>query len=101
MFRQLLNSFRKEASHLFERLDAGASGDAESLRVAAHTLKSSAADFGATTLREQLAELERLGQSGDLEAAQSLLKETMPEWRAVEAELCALAENMQALENTG
>jgi HPt (histidine-containing phosphotransfer) domain-containing protein len=94
LFRDLLDSFRGESRQLFERLENGAEGDAEMLRIAAHTFKSSAADFGATALHAQFAELERLGQSGDLAAAQALLRETAAEWQKVEPELCALADSL-------
>jgi signal transduction histidine kinase/CheY-like chemotaxis protein/HPt (histidine-containing phosphotransfer) domain-containing protein len=94
LFRELLDNFRTEARQLFERLEKGVQGDANMLRVAAHTLKSSAADFGAIVLHGQLAELERLGQMADIEAARSLLQETAAEWQQVEPELCALADSM-------
>lgn len=87
MFAELVSSFQNEAPRLFEDLRAGAAGDADRLRIAAHTIKSSAGDFGATALAEHCTELERLGVNQTLEGAESLAKAATTEWYAVEQAL--------------
>ena len=87
MFAELVSSFQNEAPRLFEDLRAGAAGDADRLRIAAHTIKSSAGDFGATALAEHCTELERLGVNRTLEGAEPLAEAATTEWYAVEQAL--------------
>ncbi|MEM9063348.1 MAG: ATP-binding protein [Pseudomonadota bacterium] len=96
MFAELVESFRAEASRLFSNLEQGAAGDAAQLRIAAHTIKASAGDFGATVLADQCARLEFKGSSGDLQGAAELAAEAVAEWQAVERKLL---DRMRALTN--
>ena len=95
MFAELVSSFRNEAPRLFENLCTGAAGDADMLRTAAHTIKSSAGDFGAKTLAEQCKELERLGVARSFEGAEPLAQAALGEWQAVEKALLAKVDKMQ------
>lgn len=95
MFSELVESFRAEAPRLFADLEAGAREDAGRLRIAAHTIKSSAGDFGATTLADQCAELERMGTTGELDGALDLAIAATAEWDAVEQ---ALLQRVSALD---
>ena len=62
-------------------------GNAADLRLAAHSLKSNCADFGAETLRELCREAEAIGKNGVLEGADSLVTQARSEYEAVEAVL--------------
>ena len=97
LFAELVESFQNEAPRLFGNLEAGAAGDADQLRIAAHTIKSSAGDFGATLLARQCEELERMGSEGVLEGAPELASLAVAEWKAIEG---ALLERIAALGGT-
>ncbi|MGD1923766.1 MAG: response regulator [Paracoccaceae bacterium] len=87
MFAELVESFRAEAPRLFAGIEDGAAGDAVHLRIAAHTIKASAGDFGASVLADQCARLEFKGSSGDLDGAAELAAQAVAEWQAVERKL--------------
>jgi HPt (histidine-containing phosphotransfer) domain-containing protein len=70
---ELISSFLEEGPALIDRIaQAVAQSNADELRTAAHTLKSSAADFGATTLAGYCRELEAMGNAGKTDGADSL-----------------------------
>lgn len=61
----LLDDYNEDAPDLARRiLDAAEHGDLEALRIAAHTLKSNARDFGALRLSALCAELEHACATG-------------------------------------
>jgi HPt (histidine-containing phosphotransfer) domain-containing protein len=62
-------------------------GDADALRRAAHSLKSSSANVGAEKLSKLFLELEVLGRDGQLTAAKPLLDETRRAYAAATAEM--------------
>jgi HPt (histidine-containing phosphotransfer) domain-containing protein len=66
------------------------SSDAESVRRAAHTLKSDAATFGASALAEVCAELEATARSADLAGGEALLRQIETTYASVEAGLTKL-----------
>ena len=77
---ELIDSFLEEAPLLLARLSQAAQeGDAAGVRMAAHTLKSSSNDFGATELARMCQELEDIGKDG-------LLIDTTSKVAAVELE---------------
>lgn len=79
----LIDSFLAEGPGLMGRIEAAASDDnAEALRQAAHTMKSSAADFGAMDLSRLCHALETLGRSGSTEGAVPLAQEASASYRA-------------------
>lgn len=53
-------------------LDSVESGDLETIRLTAHSLKSSAAYVGATSLSKRLADLETVAREGQLDLCQEL-----------------------------
>ena len=59
----------------------------EALRRAAHTLKSNARNFGATTLGELCQELESQAKHGELEGAEDLLERIEQEYKQVRTAL--------------
>jgi len=61
--------------------------DAEPLRIAAHTLKSSSANVGARMLSDLCRELEELGRSGSLENAATKFSQLHHEYQRVDAAL--------------
>lgn len=64
--RDLLDDYNEDAPELARRImEAAEGGDLEALRIAAHTLKSNARDFGALRLSALCAELELACASGN------------------------------------
>jgi CheY-like chemotaxis protein len=61
--------------------------DAATLRLAAHSLKSNSADFGATELADLCRELEMMAKTGALEGAAEKLASVEVEWAQVQAAL--------------
>ena len=73
---ELIDSYLATAPPLFKQLYQGLQeGDAAGFRMAAHTLKSGSADFGATRLAQLCGRLEEMGMRGALDGAEPLLKE--------------------------
>ena len=97
MLGVLVESFREEAVKLVGQVTTGAAGDAPLMQRAAHTIKASAKDFGASRLAAQCAELEAIGKAGRLgpetEAKAAALAD---EWKRVEPALVAAAEDLMA-----
>ena len=75
---------------LAEIRDAIAKGGAKQLEAAAHTLKGSAANFGAAAVVASALELEQMGRAAQLEQSSDVL-------RALEVGLCALHADLDAL----
>jgi CheY-like chemotaxis protein/HPt (histidine-containing phosphotransfer) domain-containing protein len=85
---ELIDSFLEEAPPLFTQLrNSVEQSDAAGLRMAAHTLKSSSTDFGATTLAELCRELEEMGKNGTLEGAAELVAQAEAEYERVQTGL--------------
>ncbi|MGL4280234.1 MAG: response regulator, partial [Albidovulum sp.] len=85
---ELVESFLEEGPGLIGRIGRAAQdGDAEGLRQAAHTMKSSAADFGAMPLSRLCATLEAMGRSGQLNGAEPLAEQSAQSYRAAAAAL--------------
>ena len=72
-------------------LQAVEKGDAKSLQLAAHSLKSSSAYIGAMRLSSLAKDLEMMGRSGTLEGARNLAKRLQEEFdlatKALQAEM--------------
>jgi CheY-like chemotaxis protein len=74
LIRQLVEIFLEECPKLLEQAQASlASGDAQGLAVAAHTIKGSVGYFEAPGAFAAALELERLGRAGQLEQARQAL----------------------------
>ena len=87
---ELIESFLDEGPGLIGRVEkAAADADADALRQAAHTMKSSAADFGAMELARLCREMEMLGRAGRMDGAKELAAEAAASWRAAAAALHA------------
>ncbi len=88
LLMELIDLFPEESAKQLEAMQAAIDEvDGPSLTRAAHTLKSSARLFGATTLIAQAAEMEKLGQASSVEAAQGLLRDLQAETGRVTAAL--------------
>jgi len=83
---EMIDAYLVEASDLLKMMrDALAHEDATVLRRAAHSLKSSSAMFGATTLTERCRRLEELSKAGWFAGADALVAECQREYdRAIE-----------------
>ena len=85
---ELIESFLEVAPALLADLRTGlAEGDPKRLRMAAHTIKSSATDFGAGKLAGIRHELEQLGRAGSLDGAPELVAAVEAEYRLARAAL--------------
>ncbi len=80
--------YLESAPMLLQRIEeALARGDRKALRDAAHSLKSSSANLGATAFAEQCREFENLDDGSDLEAARARLGALRQAYRGVELAL--------------
>lgn len=83
--------YTDEASKILDRMVAAvAARDAEEIRQAAHSLKSSSGNIRATRLAELLQELESFGKEGDVEGAAEVFPEVQSEYAAVMSYLAEL-----------
>jgi CheY-like chemotaxis protein/HPt (histidine-containing phosphotransfer) domain-containing protein len=87
-FRDLVQSLLDEGPGLVQTMErVVAANDPDMLRRAAHTLKGSAADFGAVTLAGLCKEIEALGRAGDVAAAAARVEDTSREYQQAEVKL--------------
>jgi len=92
---ELIDVFLKDSPGLINEMRSGlAAGEIESVRRAAHSLKSNSASFGANRLAAVSRELEMIVKSGSLEGAESKLSE-------VEAEYVKLRPLLEELKHEG
>ncbi len=90
---EMINLFNSDTPDLIAQMQSGlAAGDIETVRRAAHSLKSNAASFGAGRLSAAARELEMLARSGSFDGAAFRLA-------AVEAEYRLLAPRLEELKN--
>jgi len=81
---ELIDSFLEDAPELLQTMTAAAqTGDAKSLRRAAHTLKSNSADFGALELCDLCKELEARAKNEDLANAELLVEDIIEQYNRV------------------
>ena len=85
---ELLDEFATEApAMIVELTEAASRSDASEAHRIAHTLKSNAATFGATTLSELCRTLEGQAKDGNLEDAEELVRQIRSESERVQSEL--------------
>jgi two-component system sensor histidine kinase/response regulator len=88
MLNEIIGLYLDKSAELLQSLQAAiANKDAESMRVAAHTLKSSSANVGARALSDLCRELEELGRSGSLDNAATRLSLLYGEYQRVDLAL--------------
>ena len=88
---EIIDTFLEDAPDLVANMRKGVDqGNAADLRLAAHSLKSNSADFGAETLRELCKQAELLGKMGELDGADNLVSRAASEYAAVETALKTL-----------
>ncbi len=91
---ELIDTFMEDAPLLLADMrQAAESGDAPGLRLAAHSLKSNSADFGAMTLNAICKELEMMGKDDRLDGALALVAEAEAAFEAVKPALLSIAAN--------
>ena len=95
--RYVICTFLKATPGLLTVLrDAAAQGDAPAIQRAAHTLKGSSATLGALGLSGRCEELERLGRTGDVQVARSMVAAVEALYGAVERALKAEVDHPSA-----
>ncbi len=95
--REVVDSYLQGAGPLLQTMaDAVEKGDADGLQQAAHTMKSSNGSVGAVKMAVLCRQLERKGQSGDLQNCDRLLKELVDEFSSIEPRLRSIIDNVPA-----
>ncbi len=90
LFAELVQLFLEDTPDRIHQLsEALEANDAHSLERAAHALKSSAANLGASTLSGLFREIESVGRSQQLERAAALIQESRQEYERVQHALQA------------
>jgi HPt (histidine-containing phosphotransfer) domain-containing protein len=85
---ELLETYFDDSSRLLAAMqEALSTGNAEDLRRAAHSLKSSSASFGALRLSNKCKELEDMGKAGALEGAAEQIDHIAAEYEKTRAAL--------------
>lgn len=93
----LIGTFLGDAPKLLADMRQAVEGeDAAGLRLAAHSLKSNSADFGATVLSNLCQELESLGKAGTLEGVGEKVTQAEAEYEQAEAALKTLRRDLEA-----
>ena len=87
LLRATLEAFRRESQVRVAALRAAVPGDSQVLVQAAHALKGSAANIGASGVVSVCAELEELGRNGQLGNAEGLVSRLEAELQRLDAEL--------------
>jgi HPt (histidine-containing phosphotransfer) domain-containing protein len=93
---EMIDSYLDTSPPLLERMRvATETGDADALRMAAHTLKSGSADFGAMQLSQICARLEELGKRAEWDGAAALYEQAHDHYPAVREALLAVRERQE------
>jgi len=88
---ELLETYFDDSSRLLVAMqEALSTGNAEDLRRAAHSLKSSSASFGAIRLSNKCKELEDMGKAGALEGTAEQIAHIAAEYEKARAALEAI-----------
>jgi len=96
---ELLDAFLKDAPQMLAEIsEAVKRKDLKKLRLAAHSLKSNSADFGAMTLSGLCRELEVMSQAteGDLAGATELVAQAQAAYEQAEVELQVVRRHLLA-----
>jgi HPt (histidine-containing phosphotransfer) domain-containing protein len=94
---ELIGVFFEEAPNMLGAMRQSLeTGEAASLRRAAHSLKSNSADFGAAALARLCAELEQMAREERWDGAATLILETEQEYGRAQAALEARRQVLQA-----
>jgi HPt (histidine-containing phosphotransfer) domain-containing protein len=89
--REMLDTFFEDTPQQLAAIRGGlASGDAETVRRAAHSLKSNSANFGALALSARCRELEMLAKSGSLHGGDGLFDQISTGYEQAHAALAAI-----------
>ena len=87
---ELMDSFLEDAPEMLTGMTTGLeSGDTQTLTRSAHTLKSSARDFGLLELSDSCLQLEQKGKAGSLDGADRLVAQIQALYQQGEDELRA------------
>jgi signal transduction histidine kinase/CheY-like chemotaxis protein len=101
MLPTLIDTFMQEAVQLQEdAAGAAQQGKPDELRRAAHTLKSNAANFGATAMAAACLELENVGRNNTVEGAADLLKKVEMAFEQAKAALLTVRAQLPATPHT-
>src|SRR5512138_1508483 len=87
-FGEMLDSFFADSPRQLDAIRGGLdSGDCQTVRTAAHSLKSNCRNFGSLVLSDRCKELELLAKGGSLEGGTELLAEIRAGYVQVQAAL--------------
>ena len=86
IYELLVTLFEEAPKNILEMTTAFSNGDADTFRRSAHTLKSNAQSFGATSLWKLCNDLEKLARQGQLNQVEDMLDTLQVEYqKAVDA----------------
>jgi HPt (histidine-containing phosphotransfer) domain-containing protein len=84
LLQQVIEMYLQASPPLISQIESGlASGNADSVRIAAHTLKSSSANLGAQGLAQTCGALESAARSGSLAGHAATAARLRPEFESV------------------
>lgn len=91
---ELIQTYLEETPRLLVRLrEAVNAGDAGGVRLNAHSLKGSSAEFGASYLTELCRQMEMAGKNQDVASARDLMAEVEDEYHRVAVALSRLIQS--------
>jgi CheY-like chemotaxis protein len=82
---EMIDTFLEDTPDLLQQMSRGVKQvEPASLRIAAHSLKSNSADFGAEILRDLCKQAEAMGRQGTLDGADALVAQAVSEYAKLE-----------------
>jgi two-component system, sensor histidine kinase and response regulator len=96
LLREIAELWLRDSSKQIEQLEAGfKQNDPAMVQKAAHAIKGSVGNFGATTAQEAAREIESLASNGDLASAKAAFKSLSQALEKVRIELLILSEHLK------
>jgi CheY-like chemotaxis protein len=94
----VVDRYLEESPNLLQAIaEAVAQGDAEVLQRSAHTLKSTSAMLGATSLSQLCQELETNGHNGSLASSEAMVSQVKTEYERVQTTLLQRRQHLKSL----
>ena len=88
---ELIDTYLEDSPNLLSAIESAlATGSAEELRRAAHSLKSNSANFGAQNLADLCKDLEESARRNELDGAASRVEQIMAEYQKVKQALASV-----------
>jgi CheY-like chemotaxis protein len=93
---EIIDTFLEDTPDLLQQMSRGVKqAEPASLRIAAHSLKSNSADFGAEILRDLCKQAEAMGREGALDGADALVAQAVSEYVKLEEILTEMRDEVR------